>query len=272
MMRKASLTAIKAGATGLDWLRPSARGVVILLYHRVGGGSGQEMDLSLGLFSEQMEVLARERRTVTLDGALDLLVASGPSRAPDPVVVTFDDGTADFVAHALPILVDLGIPACLYLATDFVESGRPFPFDGTPLTWGALREALSTGLVTVGSHTHRHALMDRLSPGAAAEELDRSIELIEDRLGVEVRHFAYPKAVATSAAIEAEVRSRFASGALGGNRVNPYGRTDPHRLGRTPIQSSDGMRWFLRKKDGGLALEGSIRERLNRRRYRRAAT
>lgn len=272
MMRRASLTAVKAGASGLDRLRRSVHGVVILLYHRVGGGSGQEMDLPSSLFSAQMEILAQERRTITLDGALEVLDRSGPSPARDPVVVTFDDGTGDFAEHVLPTLVDLGIPACLYVATDFVERGRSFPHDGTPLSWEALREAVSTGLVTVGSHTHSHALMDRLSRGAAARELDRSIELLEGRLGIAVRHFAYPKAMATSASIEAEVRARFASAALGGNRVNRYGRTDHHRLGRTPIQSSDGMRWFLRKKDGGLALEGSVREMLNRRRYRRALT
>lgn len=271
-MRRASLTAIKAGATGLDLLRPSIRGVVILLYHRVGGRSRLEVDLPSSLFSAQMDVLQAEGRTVALDGALEILEGTATLTWKDPVVVTFDDGTADFVERALPILVERGIPACLYVATDFVERGRTFPHGGTPLSWEALREAVSTGLVTVGSHTHRHAVMDRLSPETAGVELDRSRELIQDRLGIEARHFAYPKAVLSSVAVEAEVRSRFTSAALGGNRVNPYGRTDPYRLGRTPIQSSDAMRWFLRKKDGGLALEGSVREMLNRRRYRRALT
>ena len=44
-------------------------------------------------------------------------------------------------------------------------------------------------------------------------------------------------------AYEALVRGRFKSAALGGNRPNPYGRTDPHRLARSAVQRSDGMRF-----------------------------
>ena len=63
------------------------------------------------------------------------------------------------------------------------------------------------------------------------------------------------------------MRSRFRSAALAGTRPNPYGDTDPWRLARSPIQLSDGMRWFERKIDGGMAFEDDIRRVANRRRY-----
>ena len=129
------------------------------------------------------------------------------------MVITFDDGTADFVDEALPILVQYRVPATLYVATDFVERGRPFPGSGTPLSWSALADAVSTGLVTVGSHTDTHALLDRLPAAAVDGELDRSITLIGERLGVESRHFAYPKALAGTPAADRAVRARFASAA-----------------------------------------------------------
>jgi hypothetical protein len=91
--------------------------------------------------------------------------------------------------------------------------------------------------------------------------------LIEERLGVRAAHFAYPKAVPGSPAADTAVRRRFVSAAVGGNRANPYGNTDPFRLARSSIQLSDGMRWFKRKVDGGMALEDSFRRLLNRRRY-----
>src|SRR6185503_7274905 len=139
------------------------------------------------------------------------------------------------------------VPALLYVATDFVERGISFPDDGKPASWTALRDALSTGVVELGSHTHTHALLDRLDAAKVADELDRSLELLEDRAGVRARHFAYPKAVPGSGPAEAAVRERFASAAVGGNRPNPYGHTDPYHLARTAIQVSDGMRWFQRK-------------------------
>jgi hypothetical protein len=67
------------------------------------------------------------------------------------------------------------------------------------------------------------------------------------------------------------VRARFASAALAGTRPNPYGSTDPYLLARSPIQVSDGMRWFTRKVAGGMALEDTVRRVANRARYAGAA-
>lgn len=126
-----------------------------------------------------------------------------------------------------------------------------------------------TGLATFGSHTHHHVLLDRLEPTAIAAELDRSVDLIGERLGVEARHFCYPKALEPSAAADAEVRRRFDSAVLAGTRANTAG-ADPYRLARSPVQRSDGRRSFEAKAHGGLGTEDRIRVMLNRRRYRGA--
>jgi peptidoglycan/xylan/chitin deacetylase (PgdA/CDA1 family) len=257
---------LKLTAAAADAVR-RPQGLVILIYHRVGGRTAVSVDLPRRLFAEQLGALASGWSPVTLDRAAELLVnaTTPPGRA--PVCVTFDDGTVDFVDEALPELVAHGIPATLYVATDHVEAGREFPNAGRPVSWGGLRDALSTGLVTVGSHTHTHRLLDRLDGPEAASELDRSIALIEDRLGVACRHFAYPKALLGSTAAQNEVRQRFHTAAVAGTRPNPYGRTDLHRLRRSPVQVGDGMRWFRRKAAGGMALEDDLRVLRNRRRY-----
>lgn len=266
VLKAPALRAVKVMAAGWDTVRPRGRGVVVLLYHRVGGHSGLQVDLGEDLFARHMELLAEQQRAITIDQALETLARTDTPRR-DPVVVTFDDGTADFCDVALPILHRFSIPATVYVATDHVERRNPFPYNGRPASWAALREAVATGIVTVGSHTHTHALLDRLPPEAVRDELDRSSCLIEDRLGVPARHFAYPKAVEGSPAADALVRRRFSSAALGGNRPNPYGRTDPHRLARSSIQTADGMRWFRRKLAGGMALEETLRRELNHHRY-----
>jgi peptidoglycan/xylan/chitin deacetylase (PgdA/CDA1 family) len=263
--RSLALQAVKWSAASADRLVPPPRGIVLLQYHRVGRHTPLEIDLPLDRFAEQMAMLADEHRATTLDHALELLVGNARPEH-DPVVVTFDDGTADF-ADAAAVLIRYGIPVVLYMATAFIENQASFPHDGVPLSWSALSDVVATGLVTVGSHTHTHALLDGADDAQSAYELDRSVGLIRERLGVEVRHFAYPKGVAGSPAAAAAVRQRFASAALADVGVNRYGRTDPYRLARTPIQHSDGMRWFTRKLHGGLALEGTMRRALNHRRY-----
>ena len=268
--------AVKEAAGVADIVRRPGAGVVVLIYHRVGGSSGLELDLPIPLFEAQAAALAASGRVVPLGDALVRLAQ--PSDTPDtaprecPVVLTFDDGTADFVDSALPILERHRLPVTLYAATSFIDEGRPFPGHGRPVSWQGLADAYASGLVEVGSHTHGHRLLDRLGPTDVATELDRSIELIGEHLGRPPLDFAYPKAVPGSVAADRAVRQRFRSGALAGTRPNPFRATDPYRLARSPIQRSDGMRWFRRKVDGGMAAEDGLRRALNRWRYAAAAT
>jgi peptidoglycan/xylan/chitin deacetylase (PgdA/CDA1 family) len=262
---------VKIAAAGADRLRPRVRGVVVLIYHRVGGGTRSEIDLDASVFEEQMDELARSGRVRTLGAALDELARPAPADdghddAP-LVAVTFDDGTADFVDVVVPVLARHRVPATLYLATAFVEDRLPFPGDVPAVTWLGLADACATGLVDVGSHTHRHRLLDRLPAAEVDDELDRSVGLIGERLGCAPADFAYPKSVLGSTAAEAAIRGRFRSAALGGSRPNRFGATDPYRLARSPVQASDGMRWFRQKVAGGMALEGTLRAVLDRRRY-----
>lgn len=248
-------------------LKP-ADGLTVLIYHRVGGGSNSEVDLDVDTFRAQLEHLSAHRQVVTLDSAVDALRDGTPIT--DAVVLTFDDGTADFCDVVVPALVEAGVPATLYAATHFIDTGAEFPWGAPPASWAGLSDAVATGLVTIGSHTHTHALLDRAEPAEIAAELDRSIDLIAEHIGVRPAHFAYPKALPGSDAAEAEVRSRFTSAALARSRVNVPGKTDLHRLWRTPIQRSDGDRYFAAKAAGGMRLEGELRDLVARVKYRGA--
>jgi len=255
---------VKFAAEAVDVVRRPVAGLVVLIYHRVGGHTPVRVDLPTPTFAQQMEILATQASVLAIDDAVERL-ANGHDLT-GHVVVTFDDGTADFVDEALPVLEQHGIPATLYVATAHIEDRLDFPDEGRPATWSGLAECVETGLVTIGSHTHSHALLDRLPAHEIAAELDLSIELLRERLGIDPAHFAYPKALCPSVEADAEVRARFASAAVAGTRANPAG-TDVHRLARTPVQSTDGDRWFARKLAGGMGFEDDLRQLVNRRRY-----
>lgn len=263
---------VKLGAAALDHLRPPAPGITFLIYHRVGGRTASNVDLPIDLFERQVAELSAAGRIATIAEAVARLASAEPIEGPPPVVLTFDDGTADWVAEALPVLVRHRAEATFYVATDFVDRGLPFPGGAAPISWGGLRELHASGLATIGSHTHTHALLDRADGPAAAGELDRSIELLGSRLGIAAEHFAYPKALLGSPAAQAEVRRRFATATIAGGVANVPGRAELHRLTRTPIQVTDGMRWFRHKASGGLRYEDRARSVLNRGRYAGATT
>ncbi len=263
---------VKTGAMGWDVVRRPPAGLTVLIYHRVGHGGGSQMDVDPATFDRQLAWLASSTRILSLDDAArELRVAGADGDVRPGVVLTFDDGTADWVEHVLPALERHDAPAAFYVATDFVERRVPFPADGRPITWPGLRELASSPLVTIGSHTHRHVLLDRLPAPEVAEDLRTSIELLGDKVGVVPRHFAYPKAVAGSPGAEREVRARFDTAVLAGTRANRAG-TDLHRISRSPVQRADDDRAFRHKAIGGMGLEDRLRATANRLRYRGASS
>lgn len=258
-------------------LRPSS-GVTVLIYHRVGGGSTSAVDLDLDQFRRQLDHLRAHHRVVDLDTAVALLDADDAestsidtqTEPKSAVVLTFDDGTADFCDVVVPELVEADLPATLYLATGFVDDPASFSWDAPPVSWRGLRDALTTGLVTVGSHSHSHALFDRIKPTEATDEITRSIDAIGEHLDVVAEHFAYPKALQASADVEPAVRRAFTTAAIARGRVNRTGQTDLHRINRIPIQRDDGAAEFAAKARGGMRLESELRHLAARRRYRHA--
>ena len=238
--------AIKAAA--YPWGVASRRrpgDLAILLYHTVGLGSG-EIDTPAAAFERQLVWLREHERVLGLDEALD-----------DPeggVVVTIDDGYADLVDTVLPLLVRYRIPVTLYLATSLVDGESAAAGGGRRLSWAALREVVETGLVTMGSHTHDHANLARATERDARDQMTRANDLIEDRLGVACRHFAYPWGVA-SAGAEHAARALFETAALEVWSVNRRDRRDPFRLGRIPILRSDAGFFFGPKVRGMIDAE-----------------
>ncbi len=260
--------AVKEASLAADRVIPRAAGITLLIYHRVGLGTSSLVDMPIADFDAQMEFLAANYRVIGLGEAVAELT-NGTARQPvrPGVVLTFDDGTADFVDNTLPILAKHRLPATLYLATGFIDGAIPW-FDGSPsMSRAGLKEVADSGVVEVGSHTHRHSLLDRLADHEIAEELDRSIDLIGEWCGVYPHDFAYPKAVPPSSVADREVRARFRSAALATPGSNGVGQ-DPFTLRRTPIQRSDSNRHVAAKASGGMRLESVLREQFNRLRYR----
>lgn len=262
-------TGLKVAARAFDVAARPPSGITVLIYHRVGAGIGGQMDLAPETFRHQVEWLTEHHRILDLGTAVDEIGGRGPDEP--GVVLTFDDGTSDWIDVVAPILVEFSAPATFYLTTGYPSGELPLP-DGAPaISWAAVAELAATGLATIGSHTHTHRLLDRLEPGAIADELDRSIGLIGEHVGTPAHHFAYPKAVDPSPVAHDAVRQRFRSAALAGTRSN-VGGDDVLRLHRSPIQSADTFGDFTRKATGGLGFEDTVRRGLNRIRYRSASS
>jgi peptidoglycan/xylan/chitin deacetylase (PgdA/CDA1 family) len=81
-------------------------------------------------------------------------------------------------------------------AADILEqvTGKAAPADFTtmrPLSWEAL-EAMAPHGISVGSHSRSHALLTQASERKRNDEIAGSRRILEERLGTEIRQFAYP--------------------------------------------------------------------------------
>ena len=253
MSDPASVTAsTPSAADGLD-------GLPILMYHSISPAAAPKFArfaLRPEDFAAQMAYIAEagyQTMTVTeatavLDRRLPL-----PERA---VVLTFDDGFADFHTTALPILHENHLRATLYVVTGYVgrtglwnadcgEQDRPM------LGWSQLREAAEQG-VEIGAHSHTHPQLDRLDASRCRSEIRRSKAVLEDRLGLAVNSFAYPFGYRVGATERAVAAAGFDSAVgvddlrapTGGNRfamprLTVNAGTSTEQLGRLLLSRPD---------------------------------
>ncbi len=97
--------------------------LAVLLYHRVLERPDplRPDEPDLARFTWQMETLARLCNVLPLGEAVQRL-RSG-TLPPRAVAVTFDDGYADNLTVALPVLQRFGLPATVFVASGFLDGG-----------------------------------------------------------------------------------------------------------------------------------------------------
>ena len=171
--------------------------VPILMYHAVAErppAATRRLSVSPRSLEEQLVFLVDHGFTgLTFSDLADAFRSGGilPKR---PVVLTFDDGYADFAREAWPILRRYGFPATVFVTTGWISDAGP-QAAGTPLdrmlNWAQIRELAAAG-IEIGAHSHSHPELDQLADATLCRELGDSRALLEEGIGAPVRTLAYP--------------------------------------------------------------------------------
>ena len=230
----------------------------VLIYHRVFDEPDymHQGEVDRKEFSWQMQLLARYFNVITLSEAIK---AQNEGRLPSrAVAVTFDDGYADNLYNALPILKANNLTATFFIASGFLDGGRMWndsiveavrnaksaSIDLTELGFGICdisanpqKEQLARKLVgrakyktpaeretyisivqaatgselpnnlmlttkelqemhqagmEIGGHTISHPILKTLSDAEALAEIADNKVVLEEKLGISLKVFAYP--------------------------------------------------------------------------------
>jgi peptidoglycan/xylan/chitin deacetylase (PgdA/CDA1 family) len=92
--------------------RPRLR---ILMYHQFSTGAEARR-----LIDRQCKYIRRYYTPVTLSDVSEWL-SNGTPLPPNPIAITVDDGYRDFFTTAYPVLHAYGVPATLFVTTDFID-------------------------------------------------------------------------------------------------------------------------------------------------------
>ncbi len=217
-------------------LRRPFPGVAVLAYHGVRDDrlprhamQGAELHVSASRLAEHCQVLRELCTPITADQFRDAAVLGRPL-PPRPVLLTFDDGYANWLTHALPVLERFAMPAVMFLCTDPIARGVRFWFDAAaeregrasvealkrlpypewraaaarsevactpddphaPLTVEDVRALARSPLIEVGGHTETHPILANASLEEQRDEIDGCARSIAAWTGKPPRLFAYP--------------------------------------------------------------------------------
>ena len=170
------------------------------------------------------------------------------------VVITFDDGYADMLNHASPLLAEHGYTATVFLPTKYIGATTQFFKTRPCLTWSQINTLCRAG-ITFGSHTVTHPRLELLSGAEIEREIADSKHEIEDRTGFETDSFAYPYAFPETQAIfrrlmrELLNRAGYLQGVCTSIGTED-GRGDRMFLKRLPMNSCDDPALFAAKLCG----------------------
>nr|WP_282763255.1 polysaccharide deacetylase family protein [Alteromonas macleodii] len=164
----------------------------ILLYHHVSSSTPASTSISPEAFKSHMEYLDAHHTVVSLQDVVSA-IQHNTTLPENAVAITFDDGYANILDNAHPILADLGFPYTVFINPDEIGVGPK------QLTWEQVIAMHNDGVV-FANHTldHLHMLNGEQAMGERAwlekvwQNVESAEKKIEDKLDISLKYLAYP--------------------------------------------------------------------------------
>lgn len=172
----------------------------IVLYHRVVDPKTDlhQLCISPENFREQIKFLKENFRIVPLVQLVREIRVKKLKN--NTMAITFDDGYADNLYNALPILQEHNVPATVFLTAGYVSQNKPFYWDkntpqedrGRPMTLDEVKTLSKARIIEIGGHTINHLKLAKIPEKEQFKELGAGKRIIEEMVGFPLLSFAYP--------------------------------------------------------------------------------
>ncbi|WP_418958797.1 polysaccharide deacetylase family protein [Streptomyces tritici] len=217
----------------------------VAMYHSIADAPADPYRVTVSpvRFARQLHWLAdRGLRGVSVR---ELLAASAAGRARGLVGLTFDDGYADFVDSALPLLRRHGFTATVFVLAGRLGGDNAWDADGPRKRLLDERQVtrIAAAGMEIGSHGLLHSSLLTADDAALVEDTRRSREILTELTGTPTEGYCYPYGHVDARAVRA-VR---AAGYRYGCGIDPGGLTSTYALPRVHIGEQDTA-WRLTAK------------------------
>ena len=188
----ATSTTKEQSGNNIDSSVSTTPNAAILLYHHVSSSTPASTSISPETFKSHMEYLDAHHTVVSLQDVVSA-IQHNTTLPENAVAITFDDGYANILDNAHPILADLGFPYTVFINPDEIGVGPK------QLTWEQVIAMHNDGVV-FANHTldHLHMLNGEQAMGERAwlekvwQNVESAEKKIEDKLDISLKYLAYP--------------------------------------------------------------------------------
>lgn len=232
----------------------------VIMYHRVIEGKEEEKGvhgtyITTKKFEEHMKYLKEKGfKTVTFEDLKNGNYRHRFDRGNKWIILTFDDGYKDNYTHAFPILKKYGFKSVIYLLGTLKYNKWDVDNPQNPEKVFPLMEdeeilEMQEYGIEFGGHSMTHSRMSQIDKNVAHEEIIKSRDILEKKLGRKLNCFAYPYGDRDNG-VKKFVEEEGYEFAVATDSGDVSFQEDLYNIRRIGIFPTNGLRSFKRKTSG----------------------
>lgn len=237
----------------VDWQQPR-----VLMYHMVSEhrpkAKFNKLRVTPAQFEKQVKWLSVKGFTFVTMSELHQGWTT-ETLPPKTVAITFDDGYADNLHQAFPVLEKYKAKATIYVVVDRHDRDwstykKAHHNSGelaqeVKLTDAEVQKLVASGLIEIGSHTLTHANLANLNDEQRQEELNESRTKLQALTGQSIESFAYPFGIYSDVDVKAALKAGYTTATTTFEGIEPYlPLPDFLQLQRIKVSGKDNMLAF----------------------------
>ncbi len=158
-------------------------GILSLMYHRFNENKYPSTNIKMEIFKKQIENIEKNNFSFYHPKNFNSNFKTPKNRK--KILITIDDAFSSFYENAWPYLKKNKIPFILFVSTE------PIGKYGY-MSWKQIHEVEKEEFAFIGNHSHSHEYLVNYKFDKFKKDIDKSIDLFEEKLGYNPIFFSYP--------------------------------------------------------------------------------